>query len=325
MSISRTTIATFFYAASVLQAHAQEAALPSWNDGETKSAILDFVASVTTETSPDFVPASDRIATFDNDGTLWTEKPLYVHFYGIVEQMKRQIAADPALAEREPYKTAVTKDPAYFTQLYESASYASLVGQLFGVPFGGMTDAQYADWADAFLADFKHPEFGVGVEDLVYQPMVELIDYLEANEFTVYIFTADEGAFLRQISEELYGLPPAQVQGTKIRHEYIITDGMPTFTRTYALEHFNNWDGKPRQIQSAIGKHPIFAAGNSNGDQHMLQYAALGGGMSLLVHHTDADRETAYELHMDKVLPLAEEEGWTVVDMKDDWKTVFPK
>lgn len=320
----RLLLAIMFLAFVPVIAQAQDDPLPSWNEGETKTAIVDFVTAVTTDGSSRFIAIEDRIATFDNDGTLWTEKPLYIHFYGLVDQIKKQLAADPTLAEREPYKSAANKDPAYFTQLYEDAAYASLVGQLFGVAFGGMTGEQYEAWAETFISDFKHPKFGVGVEGLIYQPMIELIDYLEANGFVVYIFTADEGAFLRVVSEELYDLPPSQVQGTSVRSEFIVADGKPSLVRTYRLQHLNNWDGKPRLIQSVIGKKPVLAAGNSNGDQHMLQYAALGGGMSILVHHTDDERETAYDSHTDKVMPLADQEDWVVVDMKNDWKTVFP-
>ena len=192
-----------------------------------------------------------------------------------------------------------------------------------GVPFGGMTSAQYDAWGRKFVSEFKHPKLGVGVEGLIYQPMVELIRFLEANDFTVYIFTADEGAFLRLAAMDLYGLPPSQVFGTSMRSEWVVRDGKPLLVRTYRMQQFNNWDGKPRLIQQVIGKPPIFAAGNSNGDQHMLQYAALSGGLSVLVHHTDAEREFAYTKHTDKVMPLAANEGWTVIDTKRDWKTVF--
>jgi hypothetical protein len=255
---------------------------------------------------------------------LWTEKPLYIHFIGIVAHLKSRIAADPSLVEREPYKSIATKDFSYFTELYENAAYASLAGQLLGVPFGGMTNEQYDRWGREFLSKFKHPKFGVGVENVIYQPMVELIRYLEANRFTVYIFTADEGAFLRLAAEDLYGLPSEQIQGTSVRSEFIIEGDEPVLVRSYRVQHLNNWDGKPRLIQSVIGKKPVFAAGNSNGDQHMLQYAALSRGMSILVHHTDAKREFAYGSHTDKVMPLARKKGWTVVDMKRDWKQVFP-
>jgi hypothetical protein len=238
--------------------------------------------------------------------------------------MKEQVGADPTLAQREPYRSLATKDLSYFMALYEEAAYASLAGQLFGVAFGGMPHTDYEAWAREFVASYKHPKFGRGVDELIYQPMVELIRYLEENDFTVFISTADEGAFLRLVSERLYGIPPHRVIGTQVRSEFIADKESAQLVRTYRIEHINNWDGKPRRIDSVIGKVPLFAAGNSNGDQHMLQYAALNGGFSLLVHHTDDEREVAYDGHTDKVMPLAESQGWTVVDMKRDWSRVFP-
>jgi len=300
--------------------------LPSWNDGANKQAIIDFVTQVTKKGSPRFVPVADRIATFDNDGTLWTEKPLYIHFLGIFSYMKAQMKADPSLADREPYKAVATKDKAYFLELYENAAYKTLVSQLIAVPFGGMTKTEFEAWGRKFLTEFRHPTLKRGVAGLIYQPMVELIDYLKANSFTVYIYTADESAFLRLVTESLYGIPPKQVQGTSVRNEFITTkDGHAKLVRSYRMDYLDNWDGKPRLIEKVIGKKPLFAAGNSNGDQHMLQYAALSGGMSLLVHHTDGKREFQYDTHLDKVLPLAKKEAWTVVDMKRDWKRIFPK
>jgi soluble P-type ATPase len=320
----RIVIVTLALLCAVL-AQAAEDSLPSWNDTPTKRAIIDFVTKVTDENGNSYIPAGDRIATLDNDGTLWTEKPLYTHFYGVLAQMKAQMAGDPFLHTREPYRSVAKKDFNYFMELYENSAFASLAGQLFAVPFGGYTDVQYDGWFRTFISEFKHPKFGVGVEGLIYQPMVELIRYLEASGFAVYIFTADEAAFLRLVAEDLYGLPPERVQGTSVRSEFIIQEEKPVLVRSYRIQHLNNWDGKPRLIQSVIGKKPVFAAGNSNGDQHMLQYAALSGGMSILIHHTDAEREFAYDSHTDKVMPLAKKEGWTVVDMKRDWKLVFPQ
>jgi phosphoglycolate phosphatase-like HAD superfamily hydrolase len=298
--------------------------LPSWNDVASKNAIVDFVEAVTKKGTKHYVPPEDRIATFDNDGTLWVEKPLYTHLLGVVAYMKEQMQADPSLAEREPYRAVASKDLGYFMALFENTSFETLGSQLMGVPFGGMTHAQYNAWAKRFLSEFKHPKFKVGVEGLIYQPMVELINYLEANEFTVYIFTADEAAFLRLAATKLYGLPPSQIHGTSMRSEFVVENGKAVLVRSYRMHYLDNWAAKPRLIDQVIGKKPIFAAGNSNGDQHMLQYAALTGGMSVLVHHTDDTREYKYDKHTDKVIPLAKEEGWTVIDMKNDWKTIFP-
>ena len=323
ISFAIVTMVLVLSAAPAQFARADEP-LPSWNKVASKQAIVAFVSAVTKEGSSTYVAPEDRIATFDNDGTLWVEKPMYTHLLALIQRMREQFAADPSLKEREPYRSLATKDMSYFMTLYEDSAYATLVGQLMGVPFDGMTDENYDNWGRAFLAGFKHPELKVAVDGLVYEPMIELIRYLEANDFSVYILTADEGAFLRLAATELYGLPPSRVLGTSIRSEWAVHKGKPQFVRTSGLQHLNNWDGKPRLIQQVIGKPPIFAAGNSNGDQHMLQYAALSGGLSVLIHHTDDEREYAYSKHTDKVMPLAQKEGWTVVDMKQDWQRIFP-
>ena len=305
-------------------AFAQTDPLPSWNNGLTKKVIVDFVTKVTEEDGDDYVPPRDRIAAFDNDGTLWNEKPLYVHFFAVFDHMKRQMEADPSLKQREPYKSLANKDKAYFVDLYEAASYDTLLGQLIAVPFGGMTTDAYAAWGRDWLKTWKHPKYKVGVEGLIYQPMLELIRYLDANDFKVHIFTADEGAFLRLVSEELYGIPPERVHGSSVRIEYIAGKDEAQLVRTYQARYLDNWGGKPRLIMQELGKTPLLAGGNSNGDLQMLQYTALNGGFSLLLHHTDNEREDAYDSHTDKVMPLAVEEGWTVIGMKNDWKEVFP-
>lgn len=298
--------------------------MPSWSDGAKKSGIIDFVAAVSDTSSDKYVAPKDRFAVFDNDGTLWVEKPIYTHAYGVFTELTRQIKADQTLLQREPWKSVTSKDFEYFEQLYATAEYETLVSQLFAVPFGGMTSDDYSAWGREFASNFSHPTLGVGMDALIYQPMVELIDYLEQHAFTVYIFTADEGAFLRLVAENLYGIPPERVFGTTVREEFVIEDDKPVLVRTYRVDHLNNWDGKPRMIQKVLGRIPLFAAGNSNGDQQMLQNTALAGGMSILVHHTDADREFAYDKHTENVMPIAEEEGWVIVDMAKDWSQIWP-
>jgi phosphoglycolate phosphatase-like HAD superfamily hydrolase len=301
--------------------------LPSWNDTATKQAIVDFVGAVTDRQSKDFVPPAERIAVFDNDGTLWTEKPVYTHVFALLDRFKAQMAADPTLKERQPYKAIVAKDKEYFADLYENQAIDTLVDELVALPFGGMTVAEYANWNLNWLKSWKHPKFGVGVQGLIYRPMVELIRYLEANEFKVFIITADEGAFLRLVSQELYGLGPDRVYGTRVRTDYVADQGKADLIRSYRVEFLNNWAAKPRLIEQVVGTRPILAAGNSNGDEHMLQYTALQGhrSLALLVHHTDSEREFAYDKHADKVIARAAKENWTVVDMKLDWKRVFTK
>ncbi len=322
---SRNPVSVFVFVSTLAAALCSKTIaepLASWNDAGAKQAIVSFIEKTTEPTSDTFVPAEQRFAVFDNDGTLWTEKPMYIHAYGIFSEIKRQIEADETLTKREPWKSVAEKDASYFEQLYSNSEYESLASQLFAAPFGGMSAETYASWAQDFAANFKHPELGVGIEGLIYQPMLELIRYLEANQFTVYIITADEGAFLRVVAKDLYGIPPERVFGTSVREEFVIENGEPQFVRTYRVDHLNNWDGKPRLIRKVIGRTPIFAAGNSNGDQQMLQNTALGGGMSILVHHTDGGREYAYDKHTDKVMPLATKEDWVVVDMAKDWNKV---
>jgi hypothetical protein len=305
------------------QVLAQTGPLPSWNNGPTKQAIMTFVEKVTDQDGRDYVAPEDRVAVFDNDGTLWNEKPLYVHFFAVFDHMKQQMAADPSLKSREPYKSIANKDRDYFVSLYEAAAYDTLLGQLIGVPFGGMTTEAFAEWGRTWVKKWKHPKYKVGVEGLTYQPMLELLRYLKANDFEVHIFTADEAAFLRLVSEELYGLPASHVHGSSVRTEYVVDKGKAHLVRTYQARYLDNWAGKPRLIMQEIGKRPILAAGNSNGDFHMLQHTALTGGIALLVHHTDGEREDEYDSHTDKVMPLAQTEGWTVIDMKNDWQCVF--
>ena len=299
--------------------------LPSWNDGDTKSAIVAFVNRVIDKQSKDFVRPEDRIATFDNDGTLWCEKPLYIHLFANLGRFKALMEANPKLAEKQPYKAIAIKDLDYFKDLLEKGKTDQIVGDVFGVPFESLTTSAYAKWNRDWLAQWKHPRFQTGYGNLTYQPMVELVSYLQQNEFDVHSFTADEDAFLKLLASELYGIPPSHVHGSSIQLSYEVNQDEARLVRTAKAKYLNNWDGKPRLIFQSIGKRPIFAAGNSNGDLHMLEYTSqqAGPAMSVLVHHTDAGREYAYDSHTDKVMPLAKKDGWTIVDMKGDWKIIF--
>lgn len=189
-----------------------------------------------------------------------------------------------------------------------------------------MTPAEFAGWNRQWLSDWEHPKYGNGYKKLIYKPMVELFDYLRANDFRVYLCTADEGAFLQLVSQELYGVPPEQVLGSSVKLKCSATEVSADLILTGEGNNLNNRDGKPRQIWQRLGKCPILAAGKSNGDLHMLQWVAQqeGPALSLLVHHTDEEREDKYNKHSDKVLPLASQEGWTVIDIKNDWREIFP-
>ena len=300
--------------------------LPSWNEGAGKSAIIEFVQAVTDKSSPKFVPVADRIATFDNDGTLWNEKPMYIHFAGVFARFKELVKAKPELAEKEPFISLMAKDYAYFMAMLEKKDYLDIVGSLIGVPYAGMTVDEYNKWNKDYYVTWKHPKYKVDYQKLIYQPMLELIKYLQVNDFKVYICTADEVSFLQLFSERLYGIPPEMVIGTSVQLEYAIVSNNAVIKRTDKGQYLNNWDAKPRQIWRMLGKKPILAAGNTNGDYHMLEWVAKskGPGLSLMVYHTDAEREDKYDKHTDQTLPMMKKRGGIVIDMKNDWKTVFP-
>jgi len=304
-------------------------ALPSWNAGDHRDQILAFVDDVSDIDSPNFVPAEDRIAVFDNDGTLWCEKPLYPHFFVLFNQVEKKIKLDPTLKDQEPYKSlhnfVSTKNPqslGYFIEAYEKGEFNFIVGQLMGVPFEGLSPEEFSKEMKAFFKAWKHPKFNAGLDDLTYEPMKELVNLLKQHEFKVYIFTADEGAFLKLYSQELYGILPEHVHGTDVEMSY--KDGY--LTRTGEGQYLDNWDAKARKIFQIIGKQPILAAGNSNGDFEMLQYtttANLYNSLSIMIHHTDSVREYQYNSHTERLLPYALEHDYIVIDMKEDWNTIF--
>ncbi len=299
--------------------------LPSWHEGATKLAITDFVSSVTKPGDTMFVEKEDRIATFDNDGTLWNEKPMYIHFEGVFARFKDIVKEKPELANEEPFKSLMAKDYAYFMAMLEKKDYLNIVGNLMGVPYAGLTTDEYAEWNKEYYSTWKHPKYKVGYQNLIYQPMVELIEYLKENDFKVYICTADEVSYLQLYSEELYGIPPEMVMGTSVKLAYEVDGNEALIKRTAEGQYLNNWDGKPRQIWNMLGKKPILAAGNSNGDYHMLEWVAKSDAphLSLMLYHTDSIREDFYTKHTDLTLPMMKKEGGTVIDMKEDWKTVF--
>lgn len=235
--------------------------------------------------------------------------------------------ADPKLADVQPFKAISSEDFDYLMDLLEKGEADTIDGDAFGVPFEGLTTQNFNQWNREWLANWKHPRFKVGYRNLFDQPMVELIYYLRDKAFDVHIFTADEGAFLKLVATELYRIPPRNVHGSSIKLKYEVDGEDARLVRTAESNYLDNWDGKPRLISQSIGKRPIFAAGNSNGDLHMLQYTSQQADpfMSVLVHHTDSEREYAYDKHIDKVMPMVKQERWTVIDMTDDWNTVFVK
>lgn len=299
--------------------------LPSWNAGAAKSAIVSFVERVTGEGSPHFVAPEDRIATFDNDGTLWSEQPFYFQLAFALDRIREQAKADPALAEKEPYKSVLSGDPEKLAALGEKG-----LAQVMALTHAGLTveafDGQVREW----LARARHPRFERAYTDLVFQPMLELLAYLRANGFKTYVVSGGGIDFMRPWMQDVYGIPPEQIIGSSGKTAFRIDGDRPVIEKLPEVEFIDDGPGKPVGINRFIGRRPIFAAGNSDGDLQMLQWATLGEGerLALIVHHTDAEREWAYDRashvgRLDRALDEAGKHGWQVVDMKNDWKTVF--
>ena len=306
--------------------------LKSWNDGAAKQAIVDLVTRVTTIDGPDYVPPTERVATFDNDGTLWLEKPLYIQLQHGLRAIGKAVAEKPELRSRQPFKAVYEKDMAWLSKA--SADYAK--GDISGVLtlVTGLAEVLEGITAEAFDADVW--EFLTQAQDarfkkpyklLTYRPMVELVHYLQDNNFQVYITSGGGRDFIRAVCEEIYGIPRAMAIGSSVTFTYAEdAQGIAQVMRTKEIEQpIADGPGKPQHIHRAIGRRPIMAVGNSDGDIHMLKYAHghKGAALALLVHHDDAEREYAYDSGTEKALQLAPKEGWIIVSMKDDWKTVF--
>jgi phosphoglycolate phosphatase-like HAD superfamily hydrolase len=294
--------------------------LESWHDGPTKSAIVDFVGRVTTD-GPNYVAPQDRIAVFDNDGTLWCEKPAYIQLDFLVRRLAEQVAADPALADRQPYAAAASGDLAWFgnavTKHYQGDdSDLKVLGAAVLSAHSGITVEEHAARVAAFFAEVCHPTLDRPYTACGYVPMIELLRYLEASAFTCYIVSGGGRDFMRPVTAAMYGIPPERVVGSSVALQY--QDGE---LRTTAQPEFLD-DGpiKPVRIWGRIGRRPIFAAGNSNGDIEMLEYAR---GFRMLVLHDDAEREFDYVAGAERALELAKTEGWTVASMQSDWAAVF--
>lgn len=300
--------------------------LPSWNDGKSKQSITAFVEKVTKEGSADFVPVPERIATFDNDGCLWAEQPMYFQFFFALDRVKALAPQHPEWKEKEPFASLLKGD----MKAALAGGEASLV-QIVMATHAGLTTEEFEKAVSDWIATAKHPKTGKLYTEMVYQPMMELLTYLRANGFKTFIVSGGGIEFMRPWVEKTYGIPPEQVIGSSGGLKYEIRDGKPVLVKTPDIFHNDDKDGKPVGIQRHIGRRPIAAFGNSDGDLQMLQWTAAGAGprFCLYVHHTDAEREFAYdrESHIGKLskgLDEAAAKGWTVVDMKTDWKSIFP-
>jgi len=301
--------------------------LPSWNDLKSKKAIVDFVQKVTTKGGPNFVPVKDRIATFDNDGCLWTEQPLYFQAIYAFDQVKAQASKHPEWKNKEPYASVIKGD---YKKALEGGTEGLL--KMVAATHSGMTSEEFAKSVKEWLATARHPKTKMPYHEMVYQPMLELLGYLRANGFKTFIVSGGGIDFMRVFAEDVYGVPPEQVIGSSLKAKYEVRDGIPVILKIPELNFVDDKEGKPVGIYQHIGKRPIFAAGNSDGDFQMLEWTTSGSGarFGMLVHHTDGEREWSYDRdsHIGKLsrgLDEAPKRGWVVVSMKDDWKKVYPK
>ncbi len=324
-----TALATIILAVGSLHQSlaADQDPLPSWNEGATKKAIVDFVAAVSTSGSTDYVSPENRIATFDNDGTLWPEQPMYTQLAFALDRVKAMAPLRPEWKDKQPFKAVIEGD---LKALADAGEHGLL--ELVMATHTGMTTDEFAKIVTDWLATAKHPKFKKPYTELVYQPMLELLAYLRANEFKTYIVSGGGIEFMRPWSKAVYGIPPEQVIGSSIKTKFEMRDGRPRLFRLPEIDFIDDKAGKPVGINQYIGRQPIAAFGNSDGDLQMLQWTTLGGGrrFGLIVHHTDAEREYAYDRKspfgkLDKALDAAESDQWTVVDMKRDWKVIFPQ
>lgn len=306
---------------------AQAEPLPSWNDGAAKQSIIDFVGRVTKSGGADFVPEARRIAVFDNDGTLWAEQPIYFQLAFALDTIKSMAASHPDWANKQPFKAVLADDQ---KALAAEGEHGLL--EIVAATHAGMSTEAFSNMVDEWLKSAKHPRFKRPYTELVYQPMIELLHYLRGNGFKTFIVSGGGVEFMRRFAEKVYGIPPEQVVGSSGAVKFELgDDGKARLIKEPKIEFVDDGPGKPVGINRFIGRQPIFAFGNSDGDQQMLEYTASGDGPRFmgLVHHTDAEREWAYDRNskigkLDKALVEATVKGWTVVDVQKDWSVVFP-
>ena len=303
--------------------------LPSWNDGKTRQSIEAFVQRVSTVGGEDFVPPAERIAVFDNDGTLWPEYPLLGQLAFILDELKRRIPTEPALASDPMVHAALAGD---FAKLLEGTHHDGLM-RILALTLTGMTTEEYRVNVEAWLASTRHPTLGHRYDQIIYEPMLEVLRYLRANGFKTFIVSGGGADFMRIWVEGVYGVPPEQVVGTTSRTTFDLRDSGPVLVKTLDHLFVDDKAGKPVGIHQFIGRRPIACFGNSDGDQAMLQYTTINNprpSFGLIVHHDDGEREFAYDAmpkgtgELVEALKEAPRRGWTVVSMKDDWNAIFP-
>ena len=306
---------------------AQTDPLPSWNEGKAKQAILDFVGKVTRDGGPDYVKPEQRIATFDNDVTLWAEQPVYFQLQFALDEVKRLAGEKPELKDKEPYRSVLARNLKAL-----AADHGKGLMQVMATTHAGMTTGAFSKLVGDWLDTARHPTTQRRYDEMVYQPQLELLRHLSEQGFKTFIVSGGGVEFMRVFAEKTYGIPPEQVVGSSGVVTFRMgTSGKPELFKETKVEFVDDGPGKPVGINRFIGRRPILAFGNSDGDLQMLQYAAAGDGprLALIVHHTDAEREWAYDRlspigKLDKALDEGRTKGWTIVDMKADWKTIFP-
>lgn len=300
--------------------------LPSWNNTASKQAITEFVKKTTSKRSPDFVPEAERIAVFDNDGTLWAEQPVYFQLSFALDRIKTLAPQHPEWKTTEPFASVLKND----LKGVMASGEAGLM-KLIAASHANTTAEEFAKSVSDWLATAKHPKTGQPYNKMIYQPMLELLNYLRKNGYKTFIVSGGGIDFMRVFAEDAYGIPPEQVVGSSQQVKYSVINGVPTLTKLTGSLFIDDKEGKPVGIYQHIGRRPIFAAGNSDGDYQMLEWTTAGKGarFGLIVHHTDAEREWAYDRTspigtLNKGLDDAKSKGWLLVDMKNDWKVIYP-
>lgn len=304
---------------------AQESIMPSWNEGSPRDSIVNFVTAATTEGGPGWIAPADRIAVFDNDGTLWSEQPFYFQGMFAIDRVKELAPLHPEWKDDQPFKGILEGDLSSV-----SASGQHGIEEILGVTHAGMTSEAFAEIVEKWITTAKHPKFDRLYTDLTFKPMIEVMEYLRENGFQTWIVSGGGIDFMRPWTQAAYGIPPEQVVGSQIAEKYEVIDGKPVLMREPSVFFIDDGAGKPVGINRHIGKRPVIAFGNSDGDFQMLEYTTAGEGprLGLIVHHTDAAREFAYDRdskvgRLDKALDAAPKNGWVVIDMAKDWAQVY--
>jgi len=326
-TLKSITVVTLWLLVTLSEARGErQDPLPSWNDGPSKGALMEFVEGVTASGSSNFVPPAERVATFDNDGTLWAEQPMYFQFLFAVDRIRELAPQHPEWATQEPFASVLKNDLRAALADGERAIIKTVIAT-----HAGMTSEEFEAIVKRWIATARHPVTKRLYTDMVYQPMLEVLNYLRANGFKTFIVSGGGAEFMRPWAESVYGIPPEQVIGSTIKTKFEVRDGKPQLLRLPEIGFINDRDGKVLGIHSHIGRRPIAAFGNSDGDLQMLQWTTAGAGarFGMVVHHTDNEREWRYDREskvgrLDQALNQAPARGWTVVDMRRDWKVIYP-